>query len=268
MRYCASCKIVFDVENEECPYCNSKLVEFEDQDLLTSLKNGQDVKLNIELRGVSENFDYNGSPTAIRLESKSLEEALEVFSKLPKSYSSINEHKGESLVNMVIEGGDEILSITMLERDDYYVAGVIKDTNSYVMLSRSANNDRVMEIIRSFYLKPHYLKIVQQSKIERLDALLNFIDHIVLYHKKSRFSGESEAIINRSSIAGIPLRDVFEIEISKGSKAFSAPSMKVKYYDEKGSISELKLNITRKSNLPLYHRFVSKLLPGKIKVRS
>jgi len=268
MRYCASCKIAFNSEDEVCPYCNSKLVEFEGQDLLANLKEKSDLKLNIELRGVSEDFEYNGSPTAIKFEAKSLEEALEIFSKLPKSYSSVDKHEGKSLVNMVIEGDDEVLSITMLERDDYYVAGAIKDTNSYVLLSQSANSDRVIEIIRNFYLKPHYLKIVQQNKVERLDALLNFIDHIVLYHKKSRFGGESEAVIDRRSIAGIPLRDVVEIEISKGSKAFSSPSMKVKYYDEKGSISELKLNITRKNNLPLYHRYISKLLPGKIKVRS
>ncbi len=268
MRYCASCKIVFDSEDEACPYCNSKLIEFEGQELLSNLKERPDLKLSIELRGVSEDFEYNGSPTTIKLEDKSLEEALEIFSRLPKSYSGVNRHEGKSLVSMAIKGDDEVLLITMLKCDDYYVAGAIKNTNSYVLLSQSANSDRVMEIIRSFYLKPHYLKIVQQSKIERLDALLNFIDHIVLYHKKSRFGRESKAVIDRRSIAGIPLRDVIEIEISKGSKAFSSPSMKVKYYDEKGSISELKLNITRKNNLPLYHRFISKLLPGKIKVRS
>ncbi len=266
MKYCSSCEVVLEDEYDQCPYCGSKTLD----NLVLNQDNAYsgNIKLSIEVRGVSKNFTYNGSYEALKLGDKELSEALEIFERLPTTYSSQDlAHKNESLVNMVIHNAHEAISITMLELNDYYITGMLKDTGGKVVIMRSASRDKVIEIIKNFYTKPYYVKSIQRDKIARVDKLLDNIDHMVIYCKKSLLSGEGEVIVNRSSIAGIPLRNIIEIEISRGLRGIKLPQLRIRFHDDKGSISELKLHLTRRSSIPIYHQYISKVLPGKIRVK-
>ncbi|MHC1627826.1 MAG: hypothetical protein ACXQTI_03235 [Candidatus Nezhaarchaeales archaeon] len=235
---------------------------------------GSQDKCRVELQGVSDKLFYNGSYDAIYYDPLTLDEAIQLFSRLPTSYppgKGPDSDEDECPVHMIIRRKDGFLSISLQQYNKYYIMCQPEGSDEYVEVADEASWDDVIDIIRKFYLAPQELGITSPSHQS---------EQLITSETPSAFQCEMEIriiddsgnegviLMTERDLGGIPLSNIIEIELSKGIKGISKPSMTVKYlaYPFSKTI-RFKVRLASRDEVPLYYAVLAGILPGKVKMK-
>ena len=234
---------------------------------------GSQDKCRVELQGVSDKLFYNGSYDAIYYDPLTLDEAIQLFSRLPTSYppgKGPGSDEDECPVHMIIRRRDGFLSITLQQYNKYYVICQPEGSEEYVEIADEASWDEVIDIIRKFYLAPQELKAKSPNRSEQsitgetsgayqCELEIRIVDET---------GNEGAILMTEKDLGGIPLSSIIEIELSKGTKWLSKPSMAVKYFAHPHSKPlRFKVQLANRDEVPLYYAVLAGILPGKVKIK-
>ncbi len=235
---------------------------------------GRQDKCEVELQGVSDKLFYNGSYDAIYYGPLSLDEAIQLFSRLPTSYPPGKEpdsNEDECPVHMIIRRRDGYISITLQQYNKYYVICQPEGSNEYIEIADEATWDAVIDIIRKFYLAPQELKAVDRShqSEQPITSETPSAYQCELEIKVIDDSGNEGVIfMTERDLGGIPLSNIIEIELSKGIKGLSKPSMTVKHLIYPYSKPmKFKVQLANRDEVPFYYAILASILPGKVKIK-
>ncbi|RLF19569.1 MAG: hypothetical protein DRJ68_05845 [Thermoprotei archaeon] len=248
-----------------------------------------DVKCRVTLQGVSRSFSFTGSYEHVKLGEKTLREAVETFNKLPKHYPKPHAFFSDADVcpiHMLIESNGAVLSISMMEEEEYRITGVLKSTSLRglsIKVSSKATTNAVIEAIERFYLDPNYLKSVHdkslkivrdvESRIRLLQAEAPELheERLVTWIPASQASSHWPGLrsygipVTKAGLGCIPSSDVVKVVISKS--LFNS-SLKIEYYNrEMRRVEEVKLRLSDRKRMPMYLDALKKCLPGRVEVR-
>ena len=137
-------------------------------------------------------------------------------------------------------------------------------------IADEASWDEVIDIIRKFYLAPQELKATSPNRSEQpttsetpgayqCELEIRIVDET---------GNEGVILMTERDLGGIPLSNIIEIELSKGTKWLSKPSMTVKYFAYPYSKPlQFKVQLANRDEVPLYYAVLAGILPGKVKIK-
>ncbi|WP_324736265.1 zinc ribbon domain-containing protein [Thermococcus sp. SY098] len=309
MLFCPKCGTEVDVEFDFCPVCGYDLrkvkeklglrggisksgkeqKEHGEELKVAELKIGKklfkkEVKCEVEVNGVSIDLErFTGNDKEIKLGKLTLEEALDVFAKLPKKYSKKEQkdiEKGKKIpVTMIIDREEGALFMYLTPDGTYLLQGGVRALGLAFDISLNASYTEVMNLIERFYtdekIFEEWTEAIERAREEEkkhraLGKALVFEDE---YYGPDQYlcvlrDGIAKGLVDENDVVFpvlfYPYDMITEIKLDKG---WTSSVVDIKYRDpKKGKIRKVVFSISKEGYHDVKNALMS-IVPEKVKVK-